>query len=114
MILVQHNGDFAVLRLQHGTDVEPNTGTETLFGVGEGEHGLLHLIFGDLHGVLHDVEEDLVFALKVVIESALAELEGGGEIIHGSGIVAALAKQLGGSVENVVTGVGGDPMHARK
>jgi hypothetical protein len=36
----------------------------------------------------------------VVIEAALGELERGGDIVHGSGIVSLLLKKAGGSAEN--------------
>jgi hypothetical protein len=52
----------------------------------------------------HDVEQDFVFRLEVVIEAALGKLEGGGNIVHGSGIVSLLLKEPGGGSQDFLAG----------
>ena len=52
----------------------------------------------------HQVEQDFVFALKVVIQPAFTELQRGGHIIHGSGIIALLLKKTGSGAENFLAG----------
>jgi hypothetical protein len=54
--------------------------------------------------VRHDVEQDFVLRLKVVIEAALGEFEGGGDIVHGSGIVSLLLKESGGGAQDFPAG----------
>ena len=64
-----------------------------------------YALLRDLHGMVHDLEQDFVLALKVVIEAALAELERGGDVVHGSRVVAALLKQAGGRTQNFLPGI---------
>ena len=64
-----------------------------------------HAFLGDLHGVVHDLEKDFVFALKVMVEAALAELERGGDVVHGSGVVSALLKQARGGAQDFLPGI---------
>ena len=60
---------------------------------------------GDVHGVGHDVEEDFVFALKMMVEPALGEFEGRGDVVHGGGIVPLLLKKASGGVQDVLAGI---------
>ena len=57
--------------------------------------------------MVHQVEEDLFFALKVVVETALAELQRGGHIVHGRGIVSLLLKQAGRGAKDFLAWVEG-------
>src|SRR5205807_3217880 len=60
----------------------------------------------DFHGVIHDVEENLVLAAKMMVEPAFAELERRGNIVHGSGVVPLLAEEAGGGTQDFLAGVG--------
>ncbi len=51
----------------------------------------------------HDVKQDFVFRLEVVIEAALGELERGGHIVHGSRIVSLLLKKARGGTQDFLT-----------
>ena len=53
----------------------------------------------------HDVEEDFVLALEVVVEAALAELERRGNVVHGGRVVAPLLEKPGGSAQDLLAGV---------
>jgi hypothetical protein len=50
--------------------------------------------------MIHDLEQDFVLALKVVIEPALAEFERGGDVVHRCGVVSALLEQAGGGAQD--------------
>ena len=50
--------------------------------------------------MVHQVEENLVFALEMVIQPALAELQSGRNIIHGSGVVSTLLEEAGGGAQD--------------
>ena len=67
--------------------------------------GREHALLRDLHGVVHDLEQDFVFALKVVVEAAFAEFERGGDVVHRSRVVAALLEQAGGGAQNFLPGI---------
>src|SRR5262249_31436510 len=54
----------------------------------------------------HQVEEDFVFALKMMIEPAFAELERGGYVIHRSGVVSLLLKQARGGAQDFLARIG--------
>ena len=69
-------------------------------GAVDAAHHVDDPFLGDLHGVRHDVIQDFVLRLEVVIEAALGKLERGGHIVHGSGIVSALLKQASGGAQN--------------
>jgi hypothetical protein len=105
MVFVQHHGNLAIARAEHDLDVQPDEGAQALFGIGDATHRIQDAFLGDLHGVVHDLEQDFVFALKVVIEAAFAELERGGDVVHGSGIVAPLLEQAGGGAQDFLPGI---------
>ena len=90
MVFVQHDSDLAIARAEHDLDVKSNESAQTLLGIGDATDGIEHALVCDLHGMVHDFEQDLVLALKVVVEAAFAQLESGSDIVHGSGVVAAL------------------------
>ena len=54
--------------------------------------------------MLHNVEQDFVFRLEVMIEAALGKLERGGHIIHGGGIVSLLLKKARGGTKDFLAG----------
>ncbi len=105
MVLVQHDGDLAVAGAEYDFHVQADEGAETIGGVGDLTNGGEDALLGDLHGVIHDFEKDFVLALKVVIEAALAEFQGAGDVIHGGGVIAALLKQARGSAQNFLPGI---------
>jgi hypothetical protein len=115
MVLVQHDRNLAVFWTEHKLDVQPDQGAQTFFsyvsagyvsagsvkaGSVDATHHIDDPFLGDVHGVRHDVEQDLVFRLKVVIEAAFGELEGGGDVVHGSGIVSLLLKEARGGAQD--------------
>jgi RNA polymerase sigma factor (sigma-70 family) len=51
----------------------------------------------------HDVKQDLVLGLEMVIEPTLRQLQGSRYIVHGRGIVTLLLKQAGGSAKDFLT-----------
>ena len=85
--------------------MQADQGAQALLWIGDAAHGIEDALLGDLHGMVHDLVQDFVFALEVVVEAALAELERGGHIVHGSGVVAALLEQAGGSAQDFLPGV---------
>src|SRR6266436_7622028 len=107
MILVQHNRNLAVFGTEHNLDVQPDQRAQALFGsLNAGSLDAAYNIddpfLGDLHGMRHDVEQDFVFRLEVVIEAALGEIERGGDIVHGSGIVSLLLKKARGGTQDLL------------
>ena len=68
-------------------------------------HGIENAVLGDLHGMVHDLVEDFVFALEVMVEATFAELQRRGDIVHGSGIVAALLEQASGGAQDFLPGI---------
>ena len=67
--------------------------------------GFEHALLRDLHGMVHDLEQDFVLALKVVVEPAFAELERGGDVVHRGCVISALLKQPGGGAQNFLPGI---------
>jgi hypothetical protein len=54
--------------------------------------------------VRHDVKQDFVFRLKVVIEPALRKLERCRDIIHRGGIISPLLKEARGGAQDLLSG----------
>jgi hypothetical protein len=110
MILVQHDGNLTVFGTEHHLNVQPDQSAQAFLSyvnasyVNAGWVNTAHHIddplLGDRHGVRHDVEQDFIFGLKVVIEAALGEFERRRHIIHGSGIVSPLLKETGGGTQD--------------
>ena len=105
MIFVQHHRNFAVPRAEHGLDVQPDQRPQPLFRIGDPAHRSDHTILRDLHRMVHDLEQDFVFALKVVVESALTELERRRDVVHRRGVIAALLKQTRGRTQDFLPGL---------
>ena len=55
--------------------------------------------------MVHDLEENLILALEVVIETALTELERRRDIVHRRGIVTALLEQPRCGAQNFLPGI---------
>jgi hypothetical protein len=55
--------------------------------------------------MVHDLEQDFVFTLKVVVEAALAQLERRGHIVHRRRIVSALLKEARGCTQDLLPGI---------
>jgi len=105
MILVEHHGDFAITGAEHNFNMKPYQSFQPFDRIGDAAHGTEHALLRDLHGVIHDLEEDLVFALEVVIETAFAELESSGDVVHGGGVIAALLEEASGGAEDFLAGI---------
>src|SRR5437588_1294248 len=106
MIFMENYGDLPVARSQDQLDVQANQRSQTLLGIRQGAHRRQHPRLRDFHGVIHDVEENLVLAAKMMVEPAFAELERRGNIVHGSGVVPLLAEEAGGGTQDFLAGVG--------
>jgi hypothetical protein len=87
--------------------MQPDQRPQPFFGAFDASCDVDHTLFGNVHGVRHDVVEDLVLRLEVVVEAALRELERGGDVVHGGGVVALLLEQAGGSAQNFLAGFNG-------
>ena len=105
MVLVQHHCNLTVARAEHDFDVQSDQCPQSVAGIGDSTHWLEHALLGDLHGMVHDLEQDFVFTLEVVVEASLAQLECGGDIVHRRGVVPALLKQPCGGAQNFLPGV---------
>jgi len=53
----------------------------------------------------HEIEQNFLFALKVVVEASLAKFEGGGNIVHRSRIVPSLLEQAGSGAQDFLPGI---------
>lgn len=105
MVLVEHDRDFAIARADDNFDVEADQRAQALLGVFDLAHGGDYAVARDVHGVAEDVKEDVIFALEVMVEPALAELEGCGDIVHGGGVVSTLFEEAGGGVQDFLPGI---------
>ena len=102
---MQHHRDFSVARAHDDFDVQANERAQPLFRVSHGAHRIDHPLFGDIHRLAHDVKQDLVLALEMVVKPALAQLERSGDVVHRSRIVATLLEQARGGVQNFLPGI---------
>lgn len=73
--------------------MQANQRAQALLRIGHRFGRIEHPRFGDVHGVVHQAEQNFVFALKMVIEAALAQLERSGNVVHRGGVVALQLKQ---------------------
>src|SRR5579871_4111295 len=105
MILMQHNRNLAITRAENDVNMQPYQRTKPRFGISDSARGSQDALLGDLHCVVHDLEENFVLALKVMIETALAELECGGDIVHRGRIVSALLEEAGGGSQDFLPGI---------
>src|SRR5450755_1154439 len=96
MILMQHHSDLAIARAEDDFEMQANQSAQAFLGADDAAHWRDYALLGQFHGVIHDLEQDFVFALKVVVQSALAQLERGGDVVHGSRVVPALLEQTSG------------------
>src|ERR1700736_1153209 len=82
--------------------MQSNHGPQPLLRITDSTGDLNHALLGDIHGLVHQVEQNLVLALKVVIEAALTEFQRGGNVIHRCAVVSLLLKQAGSSPQYVL------------
>src|SRR5271167_2972939 len=59
-------------------------------------------LLGDVESVVHQIEEDFVLALEMMVEAAFAELEGRGYVVHRGGVVALLLEKTSGNPQNLL------------
>src|SRR5271166_6488671 len=105
MVLMQHDGDFAIPRAEHDLDVQADQGPQPLYGVEDAAYGGEHAILCDLHGMVHDLEQNLVLALEMMVKSALAELECGRDVVHRCGVISALLEEAGSGSQDFLPGI---------
>ena len=82
MVFMKHNGDLAIALAQHHADMPPDQSTQALFRIGDAAHGIDHAFLRDVHGMVHQIKQDFVFALEMVVEPALAQLERCRHVVH--------------------------------
>src|ERR1700704_5491725 len=80
MVFVQHDRNLTVFGAEYKLDMQLNQSPETLLdsfnaGCVDAAHNIDHARLGDIHSMRHDVKQDLVFRLKMVIEAAFGEFE---------------------------------------
>ena len=102
MVLMQHHRNLAVAWAEHNFNMQANQRSQALFRVRDALHWIEHPLLRDLHGMVHDLVQDFVFALEVVVEASLAQFERGGHIVHRGRVVSALLKQACGGAQNLV------------
>src|SRR5450631_2208865 len=107
MVLVQHHRNLTVFRTEHNLNVQTDQSAQALFDAVDAAHHIDDSLLGDVHGMRHDVKQNLVLRLEVVIKPALGELERGGDVVHRSGIVPLLLKEAGGSAQDFLTWLDG-------
>ena len=73
-------------------DVQPDQRPQTLLWIGDAPHGIQHALLGNLHGMVHDLEQDFILAMEMMVKAALAQFERRRDIIHGSSVIASLLK----------------------
>src|SRR5581483_847259 len=113
MIFMQDDGDLPVAGADDQLNVQSDQRPQPFFRIGNFTYGGEDTFLGDVHGMIHDVEEDLILAAEVVVKASLAELQRPRDVIHRGGIVAPLTKQSRGGAENLLAGtVGGLTRHA--
>src|SRR5579864_4492308 len=105
MVLVQHDRDFAISGTEHNFDVQADQGSQPLFRISNAAYWSEDTFLSDLHGVVHDLEQDFIFTLEMMVQAALAELESRGDVVHRGGVVAALLEQAGGGAQNLLPGI---------
>src|SRR6266849_3778257 len=105
MVFVQHHRDLAVAHAEDDFDMQADQHAQAFFRVGDVTHRIDYPLLGDVHGVIHQIEQDLVFALEMVVEAALAQLERSGHVVHGSRVVALLLEEASGSAQDLLAGV---------
>ncbi len=105
MVFVQHDGDLAIARTQYDLDMQPDQRPKTFLRIRDTAHRIYNALLREVHGVVHDLEENFVFALKVVVEATLTEFESPGYIIHGGGVVTALLKKARRRPQDFLTGI---------
>jgi len=65
MILMQHHRDLAVARLSTTSRCSRIRSTEAFFGTHDSADSAMTRVLSQFHGVVHDLEQNFVFALKV-------------------------------------------------
>jgi hypothetical protein len=85
--------------------VKTDQGPEPFLRIGNIPYRSQNALLGKIHGVIHDFEQDFVFALKMVIQATLAEFQGSRDVVHGSGVISPLLKQAGGRAQYLLPGI---------
>ena len=96
MVFMQHHRNFAVAHTHHHFDMPANHCAQALFGIGNILHGVDDPLLSDVQRVIHQVKQDLVFALEMMVQTSLAEFKRGSHIVHGSSVVALLLEKSSG------------------
>ena len=75
MIFMQHYRDFAIPNAQNDFDMPPDQHAQALLRVGDVANTVDHPVLSNVHRVVHQVEQDFIFALKMMVQAPLAQLE---------------------------------------
>ncbi len=105
-VLMQNDGDFAVPAAQEHSDVARDARPQPLDGIRDLPHDVQNLLVEDIQSMIHDLEQDFILALEMVVQRSLAQIQGRGNILHRSGLVPALLEKPRGGSENVAPRVG--------
>ncbi len=80
---------------------------EPFFGIRNATCAIDDPFLGNVHRMGHDVKEDFVFALKMVIQPAFRKFEGRGDVVHRGGVVTLLLKKASSGVQDFLAGING-------
>src|SRR5581483_705022 len=105
MIFVQHHSDLPVPHAEHNTDMQPDQSSQALLWISDTTRRIDDSFLCDIHCMIHQIKKDLVLTLKVMIEPALAQLQSGGNIVHGGAVVSLLLEKTGSGAENLLPGI---------
>ena len=97
---MQHHRDLAVTRTHDHFDVPANERAKAFFRIAHTLYPINHSLLRDVHRVIHQVEQNFIFALEMMIEPSFAKLQGCRHVVHGGGIVASLLKEASRGTEN--------------
>ena len=107
MILVQHDSDFAIARAQDYFDMKTDECAEPFFGIRNATSAIDDAFLGNVHRMGHDVKEDFVLALKMVIQPAFRKFEGRSDVVHRGGVITLLLKKTSSGVQDFLAGING-------
>ena len=106
MILMEHDCDFAIADAEDYFDMKTDQCAEPFFGIRNATCAIDDPFLGNVHRMGHDVKEDFVFALKMVIKPAFRKFEGRGDVVHRGSVVTLLKKAASG-MQDFLAGING-------
>src|SRR5437762_12316072 len=107
MVLVQHDGDFTITHAKYDVDMSSDERAQPLFRLQDAAHWVDHALLGDVHGMIHQIEKDLVLTLEMMVKAAFAQLQGSCNVVHRGRVVASLLEKARCGMQDVLARVGG-------